>query len=427
MIPSRVTGLLALPLTLLITFGAAPAQAQGPPGDPGTAPLSPGEDRPPAASAATLAPPTPLTAQGQPGPAGAPAATLLPPSLLLDGPSPGGPAPTDVAPPPATAAAFTDPAGGFASPFGGGGGKGLAAAFSPVVGRVPLTGSYEVLGFFDAPVRGQDTHLGYVQEDLNVRTPIWQCSTDEFYANARVAVESFDTHAVLPSTLQPFPAELWNVSLGAGYRHQFDNGWIGGGSVAVGSASDKPFHSIEEMTISATGFVRVPRGDRDAWVFGLSLSSNSQVLAYVPIPFVAYLWNPSDCFQAVVGFPFASATYRPWDRLTLTVSYALLTTFHARISYRIAPPVSVFCALDFDNENYYLADRADSQQRFFYYNDRLSGGVQVVLSRHASLVASGGYVFDRFYFEGTNFTDQSFNHLNVAPTAFLGARLQLHY
>jgi hypothetical protein len=308
-----------------------------------------------------------------------------------------------------------------------GGGRGLGTVLNPVVGRVPLSGGYQAVGFFDAAVRGQDTHLGYLQQDLNVLTPIWQDVRNELYATARVGVESFFTQAVLPNTGRPFPAELWNVSLGTGYRHLFDNGWIGGGSVSVGSASDKPFHSIDEMTVSASATLRVPRGDRDAWVFGVNLSSNSQVLPFVPIPFVAYLYNPSDRFQALVGFPFASVTYRPWDDLTLSASYALLTTFHARVSYRVAPPVSVFCALDFDNENYYLADRTDSNQRFFNYSDRLSGGVQVVLARQALLEVSGGYVFDRVFFEGTGGTDQSFNHVGVAPGAFLGAKLQIRY
>jgi hypothetical protein len=40
---------------------------------------------------------------------------------------------------------------------------------------------------------GQDTRLGYFQQDLNVLAQIWQDGTNEFYANARVGVELFDS------------------------------------------------------------------------------------------------------------------------------------------------------------------------------------------------------------------------------------------
>jgi len=414
------TGRLVLPLTLLLAGAVTAARGQAPASDPGASPPSPNWNRPRESNAGTLPPPAP------PGSGVADTAPVspLPPVPPFAEPPPPGVFSAPPSPPPAPGAAAT--AGGFASTLPGGG-RGLGAVLSPVVGQVPLSGGYQAVGFFDAPVRGQDTHLGYLQQDLNAITPIWQDVRNELYATARVGVESFFTHAVLPNTGQPLPAELWNVSVGTGYRHLFDNGWIGGASVSVGSASDKPFHSIDEMTVSASATLRVPRGDRDAWVFGVNLSSNSQVLPFVPIPFVAYLYNPSDRFQALVGFPFASVTYRPWDDLTFSASYALLTTFHARVSYRVAPPVSVFCALDFDNENYYLADRTDANQRFFNYSDRLSGGVHVVLARQALLEVSGGYVFDRVFFEGTGGTDQSFNKVSVAPGAFLGAKLQIRY
>ena len=157
------------------------------------------------------------------------------------------------------------------------------------------------------------------------------------------------------------------------------------------------------------------------------MSSNSQVLPYVPIPFVAYLYAPSRQFQALIGFPFANVVYRPFDNLTLVASYALLTNFHARAAYRLTKQWNVYTGLDFNNENYFRAERVDVNQRLFYYNDRLSTGTQYAFSRNALLEFSGGYVFDRFYFEGKSFTDQGFNHLRIDPGAFVGARFQVRF
>lgn len=389
---------------------------------------------PPADSEAAPRSPLTFVFLGKPVPEPTPSGDVLPPPTPIpefEGPAPSGtldgPPCDPTAPTPVPVSPLQPQLGTVPGYLGSAGGGPLGMAFSPVVGHIPVSGGYQVLGFFNSPVQAQNAHLGYVQQDLNFLTPIWQNSTDEFYADGRVGVETFNTNAVLPNTQQPFPSDLWNVSLGTGYRHLFDNGWTGGGAISIGSASDQPFNSIREMTISVTAFARMPSGDRNAWVFGAAMSSNSQVLPYIPIPFVAYLYNPNNNFQAMLGFPFATVIYRPIENLTLSMSYAILTNFHTRATYRLAKSWSVFAALDFDSENYWLADRPVENQRFFYYNDRLSTGSQVVLARNALLQFSGGYVFDRFYFEGTSFTDQSFNRVRIGPGAFLEARIQVRF
>lgn len=380
----------------------------------------------------------------------APPPTLLPPGpgsaspdLPLSPTAPGGTSPTDppILPPPTgtgnTTAPNGAPANGTisaqASPplgalgIGVGGGGGMGGLFSPVVGIVPFAGSYHAADFFREPVRGQNANLGYAQENLSVLTPLWQNKTDELSANAHVAVQSYDTAAILPTTGQRFPAELWNVGVGSGYRHLFDNGWIGGGFVEVGSASDRPFSNFNVMTISASGFLRVPSGERNAWIFMVAMSSNSQILPYIPIPGVAYFYAPSNYLQALIGFPFANVTYRPADNWAIQVSYALLTNFHARVNYRVARPVRLYAGLDLENQNYFRADRTVATDRFFYYDDRLSAGMQVIFNRHALLDLSGGYLFARTYFEAQNGTSQGINQVNVAPGPYVGGTLQIRY
>jgi hypothetical protein len=242
-----------------------------------------------------------------------------------------------------------------------------------------------------------------------------------------VADQAYFTHAVLPDTQQRFPSELWNVQTGGNYRHLFDNGWIAGGGVSVGSASDKPFHGLDEMSVSANASLRVPQGEHNAWIFSLNMSSNSQVLPFVPIPGVAYFYNPGPSFQALLGFPFASATWRPTEDVTLQASYALLTTFHGRAYYRITRPLSAYAGIDFENQNWYRVGRVNVNDRFFYYDDRLTGGLQWSLSRRAVFDLSAGYAFDRFYFEGTSSTSQNFNRIDVGDGAFVAGSFRLRF
>jgi hypothetical protein len=236
--------------------------------------------------------------------------------------------------------------------------------------------------------------------------------------------ELFQTHAILPDTLQPFPEDLWVIRFGTTFRHLFDNGWIAGGGLNFGSASDRPFHSIDEMTGGVNLFLRVPQGEHNAWLFTLSYNATGE-LAF-PLPGVAFLWQPSDCLRVNVGLPF-QLWYRPWDDWTFDLSYVLLRTVHARTTYHLCKPVYVYAGYDWDNESYFLVDRPDVHDRFFYYEQRLSAGVRGRLFGWARYDLSGGFVFDRSFFESKNSSSQNFNRVDVGDAPMLSLRLGVQY
>jgi hypothetical protein len=333
------------------------------------------------------------------------------PGVPAEQPHPPAPIP-ELGPPPETFAPSDRGFGGF------------GGMMNPVVGHMVPRADYRFAWFPSEAVRGQPTELGYTQHDFSLIVPVWQEGVDELSVNAHVRAEFFTTDAVLLDTMQPFPDELWNVHFGASYRHLFDNGWIAGGSVSVGSASDKPFHSINEMTAGVNAFLRIPSGEHNAWLFTLSYSPTSE-LAF-PLPGVAYLWQPSPDFRAFIGLPF-SLMWRPIDDLTLDLSYMLVRTVHARATYRVCKPARVYVAFDWSNEAYFLAGRANDEDRFFYYDKRLSAGVLFNLGPAASLDLSAGYVFDRFYFEGRSYNDRNFDRIDVGNGPFLAVRVGVRY
>jgi hypothetical protein len=351
----------------------------------------------------------PLAVRGQPVPQDAPPPAPVPVEQPGEQPAP---------PPPVgdgTAPVKPPPADAEFSPWG------PSLLMNPVFGHALYHAGYRVSWFPDEPVAGQPTNLGYVQQDLSVGFPLWQDCTNEWTGSVNVRGELFNTGAILPDTRQPFPEDLWNIRFGTTYRHLFDNGWIAGGTVTVGSASDKPFHSINEMTAGVNAFWVLPQGGHNAWLFTLTYSPTSE-LAF-PLPGVAYIWQPSDRFRMNIGLPF-QVWYRPTDELTLDFSYMLLRTVHARASYHLGRPFVVYAGYDWENESYFLADRLDERDRFFYYNQRLSAGVRAILNKHLSLDLSGGYVFDRFYFEGRSFSDSHHNRVDIGDGPFLSFQIQ---
>jgi hypothetical protein len=251
--------------------------------------------------------------------------------------------------------------------------------------------------------------------------PIWQECPDEWMASLGARGEWFHTHAFLPTTGQAFPDDLWNLRASTSYRHQFDNEWIAGATVSVGSASDRPFHSINEMTSGVNAFLRIPSGEHNAWLFSLAYSPTNEL--NFPIPGAAYVYQPSDRFRMNIGLPFL-LYYRPVEDLTLDLSYMLLRTVHARATYRVCSYLRCYVGFDWENESYFLAYRPDNNDRFFYYDKRLAGGLQMPLHPQVMLDFSAGYIFDRFYFEGRSYSDRDFNRLDVGNGPY--ASIQCH-
>ena len=299
----------------------------------------------------------------------------------------------------------------------------LLTLFNPAVGHAQLRLTDRVTWFPEEPVAGQSTHLSAVQQDFSFALPLWQDTTNEWSAFTRVRGEFFRTHALLPDTGQAFPEELWRVQFGTTYRHQFANGWLGGGAVSGGSASDQPFVRLHDLFLGGHAFLRVPQGTHNAWLFSLAYAPAGELP--FPLPGVAYLVHPSEQFLAAIGLPLY-LRYRPWDTLTLEGSYMLLRTVHARATYRLLPPVVLFAGFDWENESYRLADRLHDQDRFFSYEKRLTAGVHFIINRSLALDLTSGYVFDRFYFEGQHYSDRNQNRIDVGagPMVSLQGRVR---
>jgi hypothetical protein len=298
----------------------------------------------------------------------------------------------------------------------------------PTFGKMMGRADYRVTFYSDERVEGQNTRLDLTQHNFTLVTPLFQDSRDEWSVSARLRYQNYDTEARLPDSGQRLPQELWDARAGLSYRHKFANQWTLGGSLTVGSASDEPFHSEDELFVHAAGLLRVPRGERDAWLFSLTYASDQEIfhLRHIPIPGVAYLYWPSDAFKVVIGVPFTSVEYKPFTPLTLEASYFPARRVRARVTYVIFAPLRVFIEFDSDHDNYYLADRGDRNDQLFYYEKRITGGMRFDL-RHVGIELTGGYVFDRFYFEGERYSERNENRFNVHDGTFVAGRLSFRW
>jgi hypothetical protein len=299
----------------------------------------------------------------------------------------------------------------------------LLDLLGPQLGKLPIRSDYRITYFLDQPVANQPTELGLVQHDGTLSGPLWQSADDEWSASLRVRAQEFETRAVLPDTREPFPDELWNIRFGLSYRHRLESGWIGGGHVTVGSPSDQPFASADELDVNATAFLRVPRRERDAWLFFVNYSNTRDFLANFPVPGLGYLYRPSEEFSALIATGFASVQYRPMEKLTMTATYTLIRTVDVRVTYQITRPVRLWAGFDWTNERYLRADRQDADDRLFYYEKRVRVGATIGLAREFFTDVAVGYSFDRFYFEGEDYSDRHDNRVDVGSGPFAAVRV----
>ena len=300
-----------------------------------------------------------------------------------------------------------------------------ASASAPGMGG-PLGGKapFSMTGFWAPPtsVKGQATNLGMNMQLLNLGFPLWQ--PDD--RGMLVGIANFERlelsgGAMLTGTTQPVPNQLWSLQLGTMHTRDYDNGWNGGGMFLFGSASDRPFAALRDMTFTLALFANRPaKNQRDSWNVSLLYSPTAQ-LPY-PIPGLAYVWRPSPKVEASIGLPF-SLTYRPTEQTSLAVTYVPLTNFNARAARTLDSGWTLYSDYQIYTETYFLADRIASRERFYVFDQRVSVGAERVLRSGFALNCSALYMFNRQLFQGQNFFSDRNDVVRFDPGVGLSANL----
>lgn len=272
-------------------------------------------------------------------------------------------------------------------------------------------------------VRGQNSQLSFTSLRANLAAPLFIDPAGQEIWLAMFGLEHLELggSAILPDSLQPLPDELWQISLGTMHRLELDNGWQVGSLFTIGTASDVPFGSWRDMTLTAVGFVEVPASDRDAWSFSLFYSTTSQLP--FPLPGVAYVWRPSENFTANIGVPF-SLWYQPTETLTFTASYRPLTNFSVRATQSIAAYWKLYTTYQIVNETYWLDERQVNNERLYLFDQRVAIGLERELPFGFSLDLSAAYLFDRRLFQAESFSDERRDVLNIEPGPALSLYLR---
>ena len=274
---------------------------------------------------------------------------------------------------------------------------------------------------------GQAARMALTNFQFGATAPVYTDDADLVFANGSARVLAVRSDARLPTDRVHFPRSFWDVQAGGGYVHQFGGGWSAGGAINLGTASDRPFNSLAEATLSALAFVRMPDGPKNGVLFYVVSTSNGQLGRNIPVPGVAYEYH-SDRLTAVVGFPFVNVDYRPTKELQFEFTYAALTDVLARASYHVTDHARVFTGFQWTNQSWFRAGRRDTQAQTFLYQKQFEGGFGWQAAQRVDFRFTGGYAFDRYFIEnrGLSFT-RGRNRVDLAPGPFVAAQLEFKY
>ena len=284
---------------------------------------------------------------------------------------------------------------------------------------------YRFWYFPDRQVRFQPTELSQARHELDIPIPIILEKSDLLGVSLRGRNIRTYTRAILPDSGRLYPKSLWELSLGVGYLHRFDNGWSAGILPRVGTISDKPFESTRELNVSLVAFVRAPAAlQGDFWTVSLLYFPNSTLP--FPIPGIAYEWNPDPTLQISAGIPL-SVRWQFAPKWQFDFAYRPVTQINSRISYSIRPGFKLYSAFDWDPEGYYLAGRPDRRNLFFIQEKRLSGGVRLDATQRLTFDFSGGLAFDRNSGVGRSSIDYDYDRVDISRGGFVSAWLLLRF
>lgn len=268
--------------------------------------------------------------------------------------------------------------------------------------------------------------VGLVRQYISGGYPVWKDGGDAVMLTGSVRNAHFDTNLILPETLQPFPEDLWNINLGTMFLRKFDNGASGMVTLNFGSASDQPFHSIEELTYGLIAMYQTPaRNERDKWQFMVFYSPVGNF--NFPMPGIAYQWNPSEMFQMSIGLPF-SLNWRPTERWVIELSYLPVLSVNAKASFLWTETVTLYGGFESFQETYLLAGRANNDDRFVGFEQRVISGVRWAAWSKASLDCHAGYAFERYFGTGQNQIGGGLDdQVDLPSGAFVGANFILRF
>lgn len=281
------------------------------------------------------------------------------------------------------------------------GGGGLSS-FGGVMGGMGLMPPQKTIITLNGNFSPEGDPTTIEQSKMSIATPIYSKNGKAFAMSAGGGRITFNETQFFDDG-QKTPRELHRVDLGAQYSSTLKNKAFFGLRGTIGSASDKPFYSKDEVTFSLSTFYTKPGEGRGQWIYSVFLSNNNSLANYIPIPGFIYLYR-NQGFTGMFGLPFFSMQWTPKAPWILSMSF-FITNFNSEIAYGLRDKFQTFAGFAISQQNFLRADREEKTDRLFFNEKKVFLGARSPLTNAISTELQTGLSFDRKLKEGESFND----------------------
>jgi hypothetical protein len=270
----------------------------------------------------------------------------------------------------------------------------------------------------DEKVERRADRLGLTTYKASIRAMIKKGTDSDSYIGFDAALTDVRGNVRIPASVDRVPQSLYDTALVYGYRKQLDAEHLAGGMAAVRSASDAPFSSTDVMSMRATVFYNLARGEYRSWFFFLDGDTNRD---WPIVPGIAYQY-----YFLIAGVPIC-AIVLPLDQLNLNAMYLMPDEFSARLDYFPIEKLGLFMTLAITGDAYQRKGKRDDDDKLVFRESRVSAGASWAFNEKTMLELSAGYTFDRSLSEGGDRDEREDRELDWEDTWFAKLSLNLKF
>lgn len=236
---------------------------------------------------------------------------------------------------------------------------------------------------------------------------------------------NLSTEATLPMTPQTaLPSRLYAIEFNLSYRRLFQNGHSLGLVGSIGSASDQPFHSQDEIDLNLLGMWQFPSEQNQNWLLFLSYASRRPALNldHIPLPGIAHLWRTEKGNWLMLGIPASAMEREILPEIKFSIFYMPIRNLNASITWKPYEKIGLFTRFNWENDKYWRAGRKDSDKSLNINHKKISVGCRWLPLENLSVETETGMVFSRSVYEAEKYSKRSDNRLEIEDGWFTELR-----
>jgi hypothetical protein len=236
------------------------------------------------------------------------------------------------------------------------------------------------------------------------------------------------THLDIDTDLPGFPDDLTDQSATAGvFLHRFQSGWILGTTLGAGYAGENAYSDANAWYFKGTVVFGREVNENNALAVVVDYDGNRVIFPDIPI--IGFAWVgklPERNLQITAGFPIISVLWNINERTTAEATWTFSDSLDGLVRHEFTDHWSLFARFETRNLGFHIDELEDANDRLFFHQRRIEGGVQWMPAKYASLVAAAGYAFVGEFSTGWDMRDVE-NVLEIADEPYVRLGLELRF